>query len=48
MTAIWFIVIGLPLVLFWTSSRAASEKATGLGRALCERANVQWLDKSVH
>lgn len=48
MTAIWFIVIGLPLVLFWTDSRAASEKATALGRTLCQRAGVQWLDQSVH
>ena len=48
MTAILFIMIGLPLVLFWTSSRAAAEKATGLGRTLCQRADVQWLDQSVH
>lgn len=48
MTAIWFMVVGLPLALFWTDSRAASEKATAFGRALCQRAGVQWLDQSVH
>jgi len=48
MTAIVFIIICLPLALFWTSSRAAAEKATAMGRTLCERANVQWLDQSVH
>jgi hypothetical protein len=48
MTAILFIIICLPLVLFWTASRAAAEKATAMGRTLCERANVQWLDQSVH
>lgn len=33
---------------FWNSSRAATERATELGRNACQAANVQWLDQSVH
>lgn len=47
-TAIWVFLFAFPLALFWTSSRAAAEKANFLGRKLCEKANVQWLDQSVH
>lgn len=47
-TALWVLLIAFPLALFWTSSRAASERATYLGKQLCLKANVQWLDQSVH
>ncbi len=46
--ALWFLLFAFPLALFWTSSRAAAEKAAVLGRKLCQQANVQWLDQSVH
>ncbi len=47
-SALWFFLFAFPLALFWTASRAAAEKATMLGRKLCQKANVQWLDQSVH
>ena len=47
-TALWVLLIAFPLALFWTSSRAASERATYLSEQLCLKANVQWLDQSVH
>ena len=47
-TALWVLIIAFPLALFWTSSREASERATFLGKQLCTKANVQWLDQSVH
>jgi hypothetical protein len=47
-TALWVLLIAFPLALFWTSSRAASERATHIGKQLCLKANVQWLDQSVH
>lgn len=46
--ALWFFLFAFPLALFWTSSRAAAEKAALLGKKLCQQANVQWLDQSVH
>lgn len=33
---------------WWSSARAAAERAGQLGREACERAGVQWLDQSVH
>lgn len=48
MIAIGLILLALPAVLFWSSSRAAAEHAEQLGRQLCRRAGVQWLDQSVH
>ncbi len=47
-SALWFFLFAFPLVLFWSASRAAAEKANMLGKKLCEKANVQWLDQSVH
>ena len=46
--ALWFFVFAFPAALFWTASRAASERATAIGKQLCEKAGVQWLDQSVH
>ncbi|KPN20905.1 hypothetical protein AO715_14005 [Xanthomonas sp. Mitacek01] len=34
--------------LWWSSARAAAERAGQLGREACERAGVQWLDQAVH
>lgn len=47
-TALWVLLFAFPLGLFWTSSRAAAERATAFGKQLCVKANVQWLDQSVH
>ena len=47
-TVIWLMIAAFPLVLFWSSSRAAAETAAYFGRQLCQRAGVQWLDQSVH
>lgn len=46
--ALWVLLIAFPLALFWTSSREASERATRFAMQLCSKANVQWLDQSVH
>jgi hypothetical protein len=46
--ALWFFLFAFPLALYWTSSRAAAERATHIGKKLCQQANVQWLDHSVH
>lgn len=43
-----FLLLAVPSLLFWTSGRAAAERATLHGRLACERAGVQWLDQSVH
>lgn len=47
-TALWLLIIGFPLALFWSSGRAAAEAAVDFGRQLCLRSGVQWLDQSVH
>jgi hypothetical protein len=41
-------VVGFPLGLFWLSGRAAAERATAIGQQACARAEVIWLDHSVH
>ena len=33
---------------FWSTSRAAAERAELLGRDACHSAGVQWLDQTVH
>lgn len=33
---------------FWSSARAAAERAGLVGRDACRAAGVQWLDESVH
>lgn len=43
-----FLLLAIPSLLFWTSGRAAAERATLHGRRACEHAQVQWLDQSVH
>ena len=43
-----FLLLVPPFVLFWSSSRAAAERAIVYGRQACQRAGVQWLDQSVH
>jgi hypothetical protein len=34
--------------VFWSSGRAAAERAIEHGRRACKHAGVQWLDQSVH
>ena len=46
-TALWVLLIAFPLALFWTSSRAASERATYLGKQLCLKANVHQIHLSI-
>ena len=33
---------------FWSTARAAAERAGEVGRSACAAAGVQWLDQSVH
>ena len=33
---------------FWSSARAAAERAEEVGRDACNAAGVQWLDQTVH
>ena len=33
---------------FWSSARAAAERAGEVGRDACRAAGVQWLDETVH
>jgi hypothetical protein len=47
-TALWVLLIAFPLGIFWISSMEAAERATGFAMQLCAKANVQWLDQSVH
>jgi hypothetical protein len=41
-------VAACALAGFWYTGRAAAETAAQLGQLACRRANVQWLDQSVH
>ncbi len=41
------IVFSLGLA-WWSTARAAAERAERLGRDACRAADVQWLDQSVH
>lgn len=42
------LLLAIPLILFWSASRAAAEQAIVYGREACQRAGVQWLDQSAH
>ena len=33
---------------YWSTARAAAERAEQVGRNACRAANVQWLDQTVH
>ena len=44
---LWMIAGALALAWF-SSARAAAERAEQLGRDACRAAGVQWLDQSVH
>lgn len=41
-------IAGAAVFAFWSSGRAAAERAEVLGRNACRAAGVQWLDQSVH
>jgi hypothetical protein len=47
-TVILLMILGAAGFAFWSSGRAAAERAEILGRQACEAAGVQWLDQSVH
>jgi len=47
-TLIVLMSLGALALAWWNTSRAASERATALGRAACERAGVIWVDQTVH
>ncbi|HEY9400487.1 MAG TPA: DUF3301 domain-containing protein [Luteimonas sp.] len=44
---ILMILVGLGFA-FWSSARAAAERAGQVGRDACRAAGVQWLDETVH
>jgi len=47
-TLIVLMVLGALALAWWNAARAANEQAVHLGRAACERANVIWVDHTVH
>ncbi len=47
-TLLILMIVGAAAFFFFTSARAASERATEIGRDACQAAGVQWLDESVH
>ena len=47
-TLILLMIVGAALYGWWTSARAAAERAATLGRDACQAAGVIWLDQSVH
>ena len=47
-TMIFVMLAAFAASAWWSSARAAAERAGELGRDACERAGVQWLDQSVH
>lgn len=47
-TLVLMMIVGGAGFAFWSAGRAAAERATGLGRDACRRADVQLLDQSVH
>lgn len=47
-TLIILMIAGAAVFAFWSSGRAAAERAEVLGRNACRAAGVQWLDQSVH
>ena len=47
-TLILLMIVGAALYGWWTSARAAAERAAEIGRDACHAAGVQWLDQAVH
>jgi len=47
-TLIVLMILGALALAWWNAARAATERATALGRAACERAGVIWVDQTVH
>lgn len=41
-------IVAATAFAFWSSGRAAAERAEAVGRDACHAAGVQWLDQSVH
>ncbi|MEO6227789.1 MAG: DUF3301 domain-containing protein [Thermomonas sp.] len=47
-TLLILMIVGAFAFFFFSSARAAAERAAEIGRDACQAANVQWLDESVH
>ena len=47
-TLILLMILGAAAFSYWNAARAAAEHAKQLGRDACTRAEVMWLDESVH
>lgn len=47
MTPILILIFGAAVFFWWNASRAATERATQVGRDACKAADVIWLDQSV-
>lgn len=47
-TLLFLMIAAATAFAFWSSGRAAAERAETLGRDACRVAGVQWLDHSVH
>ena len=47
-TLLILMIVAAAGLAFWSSARAAAERAGRVGRDACRAAGVQWLDESVH
>jgi hypothetical protein len=47
MTPILLLIAGAAIFFWWNAARAATERATQVGRNACAAADVIWLDQSV-
>ena len=47
-TLLILMILAAVAFAFWSSGRAAAERAEALGRDACRSAGVQWLDQTVH
>lgn len=47
-TLVLVMILAAAAFSYWSSARAAAERAEVLGREACRTAGVQWLDQTVH
>ena len=47
-TLLWLMIDFTVAFAWWTTARAAAERAGAVGRNACQAAGVQWLDQTVH
>lgn len=47
-TLLIVMILGCLAFAWWSTARAAAERAEEVGRNACQAAGVQWLDQTVH